>query len=400
MKPEEITEQLERAKDTVFLDSIRAEGEDNRSFLFQEPVDVLVVNSPGQVAGFFNGIEHALSRGMHVAGWLSYELGYLFHRPLVHLLEKRMPDIPLAWMGVYKNRIEIPPASSAHEMNTDQKGPFPSGVKVRLEVSREKFQADIARIHEHIRRGETYQVNYTVRGHFDCPGPAHQLYLALRKRQAVNYGGFIRTGDLEILCLSPELFFRKRGRRIWSRPMKGTVKRGKGQDEDARLAAFLERDEKNRAENVMIVDLIRNDLGMICETGTVTVPELFRVERYQTLFQMISRVEGRTRNTFSWQECFSALFPCGSVTGAPKIKTMEIIAELEQSPRGVYTGSIGFISPSGEACFNVAIRTMLLRSGRGELGIGSGVTIYSDPESEFSETLLKARFLSKDISYK
>ena len=399
MKPEQIIEPLKEAEDIVFLDSISIKGEDNRSFLFQEPDRIVELYEPGQAAIFFKDLERALSDGMYAAGWLSYELGYLFYKPLKPLLDHKRPDIPLAWMGIYKKPLEISPGFAKRVLNNSTADSNTERIRLRLQVSKKRFKEDIAAVHEHIRKGETYQVNYTTRGYFDYSGPAHRLYLELRKKQSVNYAGFIRTGENRILCLSPELFFRKNGERIWSRPMKGTIKRGHDRHEDERLSAFLEKDEKNRAENVMIVDLIRNDLGIICKTGSVVVPELFRIERYETLFQMISRIEGRTRQPFSWIECFKALFPCGSVTGAPKIKTMEIIAGLEDSPRGIYTGAIGFISPRGEACFNVAIRTILLKSGMGELGIGSGVTIYSEPESEFSETLLKARFLTDNIDY-
>jgi len=180
--------------------------------------------------------------------------------------------------------------------------------------------------------------------------------------------------------------------------MKGTLKRGRTTGEDCELAGFLANDPKNRAENIMIVDLLRNDIGRLSRPGTVRVPEIFTVERYKTLFQMISRVEGEIRPDTSWNKIFNALFPCGSVTGAPKIRTMEIISEIESSPRGVYTGAIGFISPQRKAVLNVAIRTVVLDGESGELGIGSGITIDSDPEKEYDECRLKAEFLTNSLS--
>ncbi len=400
MKPEKVREVFNGSRDMVFLDSIRKNGEDNRSLLFSGPERILKIDAAGDVAPFFLAAQKALSRGRYLAGWFSYELGYLFHRPLVPLLKRKPPEVPLAWLGIFKAPREIPGGFPLEETISPVSLMNKNDIRLDLEVSKEQFMDNISRIHGHIRNGETYQVNYTVRGGFELPEmSALDLYLGLRNSQRVNYGAFIRSGHTEILCLSPELFFKKTGSRVWSRPMKGTIRRGADSLEDARLAGFLQNDEKNRAENVMIVDLIRNDLGMICRTGTVRVPELFKVEKYETLFQMISRVEGCVRSSASWHELFSALFPCGSITGAPKIKTMEIIAGLEKSPRGVYTGAIGYISPDWDACFNVAIRTIVLQQGRGELGIGSGITIYSNPEAEFEETLLKARFLTEDISY-
>lgn len=400
MKLEAFKEPLESSKDIVFLDSTRRGDEDNRSLLFSRPEKILKIQSAGDIAPFFLAVQKALFRGRYLAGWFSYELGYLFHRPLVPLLKLKRPKTPLAWMGVFSAPQEISSGFPMDETISSGSIVNKNDIRLDLEVSKGQFMENISRIHEHIRNGETYQVNYTVRGYFEStPASAFDLYLGLRKSQSVNYGAFIRTRDTEILCFSPELFFKRIGNRVWSKPMKGTIRRGADSSEDTRLAGFLRNDEKNRAENVMIVDLIRNDLGMICRMGTVRVIDLFKVEKYETLFQMISRVEGNIRSSATWHELFSALFPCGSITGTPKIKTMEIIAGLEKSPRGVYTGAIGYITPDSDACFNVAIRTLVLRDGRGELGIGSGITIYSDPEAEFEETLLKARFLTEDIFY-
>jgi para-aminobenzoate synthetase/4-amino-4-deoxychorismate lyase len=243
------------------------------------------------------------------------------------------------------------------------------------------------------------------------PGNVAALYAWLRSRQPVDYGAFLHwQPGRQILSFSPELFFRidERGshcggsregggrcggRRIVTRPMKGTAPRGRTTREDREIAEWLGSDPKNRSENVMIVDLVRNDLGRVAKTGSVNVDELFAVERYPTLWQMTSAVSAELRPDASFHDIFRALFPCGSITGAPKVRAMQLIAELEDAPRGVYTGAIGFFSPR-QTVFNVAIRTLELGDARGTMGVGSGVVIDSDPAQEFRECLLKAEFLT------
>ena len=204
------------------------------------------------------------------------------------------------------------------------------------------------------------------------------------------YGALINIAGRSILSFSPELFFRVRSREITTRPMKGTWPRGLDTAEDALAALALHHDEKNRSEHIMIVDLLRNDLGRICATGSIRVDGLFRVERYPTLLQMTSTVSGKLRDGVGWHELFRSLFPSGSITGAPKISTMRIIRELEDSPRGIYTGAIGFIAPSGDACFNVAIRTLMMENGAATMGVGGGIVYDSDPAAEYAECQLKA----------
>ncbi|NIA08409.1 MAG: aminodeoxychorismate synthase component I [Nitrospiraceae bacterium] len=378
----------------VFLETSRVLGEENTSYLFLDPIYVLTAYGPEDLDSLYRSMEVALSRGYYLAGWWSYEWGYALQPRLRHLLKRSKS--PLVWLGVFEapqktwvHRSDGPsyPAKSIKNIKRDL-GPL------KLEVEKDQYLKAIGYIKDYIARGHTYQVNYTLRGRFRYTGSPSDLYLALRARQAVSYGAVIRTGTRWILSLSPELFFRQQGRKIWSKPMKGTMRRGKSAEEDIELASFLARDPKNRAENIMIVDLLRNDIGRLSLPGSVRVPELLTVERYETLFQMISRVEGKLRPDISWQEVFEALFPCGSVTGAPKIRTMEIISELEVSPRGVYTGAIGFIAPQKRAVMNVAIRTISLDGEAGEIGIGGGITTGSDPESEYEECILKAKFLT------
>lgn len=396
MDPRGVLEGVVSSGPFVFLETANVTGLERRSYLFSRPVEVLEVREPCMLGQAMERGERALRQGYWLAGFWAYELGYLLEPKLSGLLPSRCPRGPLMWLGVFND-----PETWVHDLEgpsallddtpdiSRQMGPL------ELDVGRSRYAAAVERIKRYIRNGHTYQVNYTLRGRFGYSGSPTDMYLALRARQAVSYGGLIGTGKMWVVSMSPELFFHRTGDWIWSRPMKGTVGRGRTLEEDRRLARFLGTDPKNMAENVMIVDLLRNDLGRLCRLGSVYVPDLFTVERYQTLFQMTSTVRGRLEGDPPWHAILKALFPCGSVTGAPKVRTMEIIAELEASPRGVYTGSVGFFSPHGEACLNVAIRTVVLQDGTGELGIGSGITIDSDPDAEFEECLLKADFLNR-----
>jgi para-aminobenzoate synthetase/4-amino-4-deoxychorismate lyase len=329
---------------------------------------------------------------MFVAGYFVYEWGYCLEPVLHGLLDRHMPSGPLVWLGIFRERKEVVAENYGVSNTLHVECP-----PLELECSRAQFISNVTRIHDYIAAGDTYQVNYTVRGRFGYNGDTSCLYDFLRTRQPVEYGAFVSHDDRRILSFSPELFFSRDGSRIVTKPMKGTSRRGNSREEDERIRRFLRNDVKNRAENVMIVDLLRNDFGRICEMGSVEVPALFTVEEYETLFQMTSTVSGILGRDVGWLDIFRAIYPCGSITGAPKIRTMEIIAGLESSPRGVYTGAIGYFGPGNEAMFNVAIRTLVIDGSEGEMGIGSGITIGSDPVGELEETMLKARFFSSDV---
>ena len=379
----------------LFLDSAVSSGRDTKSLMFAGPEDIITGSSPDDVSVVFSAVEEALRKGKYVAGYFTYEWGYCMEPALHHLLQVHRPKGPLVWLGVFDSPLEIKGfATESLEPPYLKQDDLPA---LFLESSREDFRRDLEAIKEFIASGDTYQVNYTVRSRFSFDRDPLGLYFFLRRRQPVKYGAFISHDNRDVLSFSPELFFSMDGGVITARPMKGTMGRGTGDQEDEAMRSFLEGDIKNRAENVMIVDLLRNDLGRVSEPGSVTVPELFTVEPYETLFQMTSTVRGRLRPKVTWEEIFRAIYPCGSITGAPKIRTMEIIAALETSPRGIYTGAIGYMAPDGRAMFNVAIRTIILEKGSGEMGIGSGITWGSDPYDEFSETLLKAEFFSSDI---
>lgn len=381
---------------SVLLQTSRFSAENERSYLFTHPVRTLSASST-----LFDEIERALESGAYVAGFFSYECGESLQR-----IDRPCPPnsaTPLAWFGVYPKAFifdhrtgqfegEAPEQLSA---DTAQAG---GGFEIRnlhFRMSEDHYARKIAAIQEHILSGNTYQVNFTDQLHFDFSGSTAGMFATLIESQPVQYGAFLHAEDWHILSFSPELFFRQHGRSIVTRPMKGTARRGADNAEDDAIARWLQSDSKNRSENVMIVDLLRNDLGRICEFGSVKVDQLFAVEKYETLFQMTSQVSGTLRPETRYSDIFESLFPCGSVTGAPKHRTIEIIEEAEQGPRGVYTGAIGFFSPEREAVFSVPIRTAVLARTRGVMGVGSGIVIDSQADDEYRECLLKAEFLTR-----
>ncbi|WP_297057714.1 aminodeoxychorismate synthase component I [Thermosulfurimonas sp.] len=369
----------------LWLNAYDSQG---KSYLFSAPKEILVF-SGGDPGEFFRRLEEALSRGFFAAGFFTYEFGYFLEKRLFPFRKRRPQGVPLAWFGIFDppEPFRLTGAPEIRPVKIENLG---------LTLTEEAYRRAILRIKDYIASGDTYQVNYTLKYRFDFSGRPKDLFLRLLRKQRVRYAALLEAEDFSVVSLSPELFLERRGLSLTSSPMKGTAPRRALPEEDEALARFLTEDPKSRAENVMIVDLIRNDLGRVCEPGSVFVPELFKVERYRTVHQMISTVSGTLRKDTGLYEIFRALFPCGSVTGAPKIRTMEIIAELEPEPRGVYTGAVGWIAPSGDFLFNVAIRTVVLHEEGGEFGIGSGVVWDSDPGEEWRECLLKARFLTEE----
>jgi para-aminobenzoate synthetase / 4-amino-4-deoxychorismate lyase len=355
---------------------------------FQEPVRTYSANSLEQVIPLLQSVEAEAHSGFWVALMLSYEAAPAFDAAL-----KTHPstNFPLAWASVFDGPSPADPftARDKHEI-----GPW------QLLASRSEFHDGVSRIRELIAKGDTYQVNYTFPLTASFKGDPRGCYLELCKAQRSSYCAYLDLGRYKVLSLSPELFFELSGDSIRARPMKGTIKRGRWAAEDNQLAKRLMESAKDRAENVMIVDLLRNDLGKVSLPGTVKVAKLFELERYPTLWQMTSTVEGTLRQGVGLTQLMTALFPCGSITGAPKIGTMEIIRELEQYPRNVYTGTIGLIRPGGDCVFNVAIRTLILDSATSEVtfGVGAGITFDSNAESEYEESLLKSAFLESRVS--
>lgn len=385
--------------DFVFLETTRANDTDHRSLLFRQPVARLRFRGGDDVDDFFRQVAAYQAQGCYLAGWFAYEFGYLLEPALAGNGAPAGQEL-LADLGVYAE----PHIYDHRRGSFSGAGPWPVGDarpqdgygldNLRLNLNRNDYLAAIARIKQYIEAGDTYQVNFTLKLLFDFTGSAEFFYQALRRSQSVAHGAYFRSGDQRLLSFSPELFFRKEGDRCSVRPMKGTMHRGRTCAEDAANGEWLRNDVKNRSENVMIVDLLRNDLGRVCRMGSVRTDSLFDVETYESLHQMTSSIHGRLRPEVGLAELFRALFPCGSVTGAPKIRTMEIIREQEAAPRGVYTGAIGYLAPNGDAAFSVPIRTVVLAGSHGEMGIGSGVVYDSDPDGEWEECQLKGRFLT------
>jgi para-aminobenzoate synthetase/4-amino-4-deoxychorismate lyase len=391
----------------VFLESTRVSPENHNSFLFRNPLDRIVCMAGDDPVHFFRKAQNHLKDGFYLAGYLGYELGYLLEPRLADSFRPRLlsgcsrPILPMADMGVFQRPFVYDHLAAS--LSDGGTWPSETGTKteteftltnLRLNLGKEEYLEAISRVKAYIAAGDTYQVNYTLKLLFDFSGSIIDFYCSLRRNQSVAYGGFIQNNDTSILTFSPELFFRKKENAITVRPMKGTMHRGRTAAEDSSFAIALHQDIKNRSENVMIVDLLRNDLGRLSRMGGVHVQSLFDVETYETLHQMTSSIRGTLDHAISLEEMFKALFPCGSVTGAPKIRTMEIIRELEVEDRGVYTGAIGYISPVGDAVFNVPIRTVVLQGSQGEMGIGSGIVWDSDPVDEWEECKLKGRFLT------
>ncbi len=386
------------APGSVLLETAHFDSANSRSLLFLHPARVLSVSTLDQIPTLFEELEEALAAGFHVAGFVGYECGYHFQS-----LETIAPDhfdLPLAWFGVYRDPLIFDHRSGRFEGDSSL---LPALSRVGalaaitglplLTLPEEVYCEKIGRIKSYIEAGDTYQVNFTDSVGLEIASSAEEAFAALLRRQPVAYSASLHAGDQHILSFSPELFFRIADGRIITRPMKGTMPRGLDTAEDVEAMARLKNDEKNRAEHVMIVDLLRNDIGRICAMGSVGVEAMFSVEKYRTLFQMTSTVSGTLLPELTYYDIFRSMFPCGSVTGAPKIRTMEIIRELEPRPRGVYAGAIGFISPDRSATFNVAIRTLVLKDGHARMGVGSGIVADSEPREEFRECLLKADFL-------
>ena len=401
---------LSTREEFVFLDTAKPDEENTSSMLFLNPLHRLRFHQGDDVDGFLDKITVFQNDGLFLAGWISYEFGCMFENSLRGLL-CRPGDTGalLADLGAFRKRYVFDHRSGESDFPQVHENSLAHSsytvTRVTLSQNREEYLQAIGRILDYISAGDTYQVNYTLKLLFDFSGSAEHLYRDLRRNQSVAYGAYIRWGEERILSFSPELFFRKKRDSVVVRPMKGTMKRGKTLVEDEKNRRSLAADIKNRSENVMIVDLLRNDLGRLmhfADNGDVRVRSLFDVEVYETLLQMTSTVAAETTSAslarIALSDFFRALFPCGSVTGAPKIRTMEIINELEKDRRGVYTGAIGYLAPGGEAMFNVPIRTVVIRGGHGEMGIGSGIVYDSDPAQEWQECLLKGRFLTRPAS--
>lgn len=357
---------------------------------FTNPVDTIIAHHTDEVRDSLRAVQRAVEAGFYAAGYITYEAAPAFDPALsVH----GCSNIPLLQFGIFRE----PRGNSIHYTHRADSSPY-SVSPWQPMITKAEYDKRIAIVREAIASGETYQVNFTMRLRAQFAGDDLAYYHRLCAAQGGAYCAYLDFGRYRILSASPELFFRWSQDQIVTRPMKGTNVRGRWLEEDLTRAAWLRASEKNRAENVMIVDLLRNDLGRVADFGSVSVPHLFDVERYRTIFQMTSTVVAKTSPHVRLEDILASLFPCGSVTGAPKVSTMQLIAALEDLPRQVYCGTIGYITPLREAIFNVAIRTVLLdtHTGLAEYGVGGGITWDSIAEDEYEEAMLKSAVLDEE----
>ena len=392
-----ILNKLKKHNTFVLLETIKTDKDNFLSYLFVNPTDIVQSHSLSNIKDCFERVSSYLNRGYYAAGFCSYEMGYAFEKMYK---KKKSYDFPLLWFGIFKKPVIFDHQSGEFIANRPGFGAGGEDTgsytikRLKLNATERDYHSCVSRIKRLIEQGDTYQVNYTMKYKFDFRGCPYQLYYELRNNQSASYCAFIKTRGFSALSFSPELFFRKKGRHIEVKPMKGTAGRGSNLKEDRKNSSVLRNDRKNRAENIMIVDLLRNDLGRISEIGSVRVSSKFSIEKYETLFQMTSTIKSIIKKDMSFYQLFKSIFPSGSVTGAPKIRTMQIINDIEKEQRRLYTGSVGLIMPNQDAVFNVAIRTILLRHQKGEMGVGSGIVYPSIASGEYQESKLKGSFLT------
>ena len=385
---------------SLWLESAFCKEPNGGALLFSNPAEVVTLSSPSGLEPFFRTLEKKLAEGYFLAGWLSYEAGYGFEDRLMHPhppAGNTHPASPLGWFGVYREPERFS-AAQVEQLFAEENALFPLDPAhvstLSFNHSEAEYAAKIKLIKEHIAAGNLYQVNFTGRYRFTFTGTPTTLFAALRGTQPSSYTAFLNTGGRIIHSFSPELFFRRKGSLIETMPMKGTAARGRTPEEDTRLKEELARCPKNLAENLMIVDLLRNDLGRICKPGSVEAGELFATQTWPTLHQLVSTIRGEQSEHIRLYDLFRALYPCGSITGAPKINAMKLIQTLEPEPRGIYTGTIGYVTPDRDMVFSVAIRTIQLSGTQGVYGSGGGIVWDSDPQEEYRECQLKTKILS------
>ena len=362
------------------------------SYVYERPARIVTAERPGELAAAFEAIEAGLDDGLFAAGWIAYEAGYVLESKLGDIAST-ISDERLLWFGLFEER-KVLTRGGINSFFAERD----DGASFEIQVDEPALDLpayfeSIARIKSYLAAGDVYQVNFTFPLGLKMEGGLFAAHRALREAQPVEYSALIVAPDHCVASYSPELFVAKNGSELTAKPMKGTAPRGRWLAEDRAIAEALAEDEKSKAENLMIVDLLRNDLSRVAQPGSVSVSRLYEVETYRSVQQMTSTVEARVLPGQRLCDLFASLFPCGSVTGAPKIRAMEIIDELESTPRGLYTGAIGHITPQRDFSFSVPIRTAIMdREGHGVLGTGSGIVADSTPQGEFDESLLKAAF--------
>ncbi|WP_026616248.1 aminodeoxychorismate synthase component I [Ensifer aridi] len=379
---------IEHAPYVLFRDD-----SENRTTVFAQPSRIVTARTKAEFDHGLKEVEAAHRAGKWIAGYMAYEAGHLFEKKLAPFAEENR-ETPLMSFGIFDAPAEEHPLATPRRRLENE--PFLSEPRAGWDFSVYRKRFD--KLHQHLRQGDCYQANLTMPVHARWSGDPLAAFWSLIERQPVKYGALVALDGPILLSRSPELFFRvDTDGWIETHPMKGTAPRGATAEEDAAIIAAMRSDEKTQAENRMIVDLLRNDISRVTEVGTLDVPKLFDVETYPTVHQMVSHVRAKLLPDTRIAEIFAALFPCGSVTGAPKMRAMEILHELESGPRDAYCGAIGFIAPNGVMRFNVAIRTIsLFPDGRAVFNVGGGIVFDSKAEAEYDECLLKARFAVGD----
>ena len=383
----------------ILLDDARESGAAD-ALLYENPQQVFIANRPGEVEAVLHAAETARREGGELAGYIAYEAGLALEERLAKLAQGKTGGAgPLVWLGLFNapERIaatDMPAWLAARAQGAGSVGPL------EPQISPGGYEVAFERLQEAIRAGDIYQANLTFPLAGNFTGDPLGLYAALRPAARAGYGGVIFDGSHWLLSLSPELFVSLRGHEAKAKPMKGTRPRSADAGQDEALADELANSVKDKAENLMIVDLMRNDLSRVAEAGSVRVDEPFAIESYPTVHQMVSVVHAQLREDMGAVDLVRALFPCGSITGAPKIRAMELIDAVEREPRGPYCGAIGRIGTDGDAAFNVAIRTLRLTEienarGKAVLGVGGAIVADSEPRTEWREALLKGAFASK-----
>lgn len=373
----------------VLLDDARATGA-GMARLYRDPLEIVAASAIADIPAAMERLARAKTGGLHAAGYIAYEASPAFEPGLP---VRHDPSLPLLWFGLFRGFAAIPADEVAALL------PDPDGAWAGMpepEISAADYAARFARVRDYIAAGDIYQANLSFRARVPVAGHPLALYARLRAASEAGWGGAVFTGEHWLLSASPELFFTLDNGMLTARPMKGTARRHADAVADRAAAAALGADPKERAENLMIVDLLRNDLSRVAKAGSVAVPDLFTVETYPTIHTMTSTVTARLSPDRAPVDVLKTLFPCGSITGAPKIRAMEIIAEVETSARGAYTGSIGWLDPAGDAAFNVVIRTLTMKRGavEAEIGLGSAVVADSSAAGEWAECLAKGRFVT------
>lgn len=360
---------------------------------FENPLDKVVCEDPALLWVSLAKLDEIRKKGFYLVGFLSYEAGYVL-QTLEYSVVDEQAKVPLLYFLVFKTCVRLSAFEIEYKLKHRTMGEQCGIEGLTLGIDQAAYYDAFDAVQAHLQSGNTYQVNLSSSYYFKYTGSPLKLYHALRDRQKVSYSAFFQFRQASLLSLSPELFFSKKGHNIVTKPMKGTMPRSSDPRQDEAYKGFLTTDLKSIAENIMIVDLLRNDLSMIARTGTVHVSDLLHVETYESVHQMVSTIACEVDPALPFLDIIRALFPCGSITGAPKRRTMEIIRNLETRPRGLYTGTLGYITPDNDMCFNVMIRTLHMKDGHGEMGVGGGLLVDSIASQEFDEMRLKARFFT------